>query len=137
MSWEMSIRSEGKKLYGAVASWRFATYSSILNALRNPAQGNQSLFNPVFLKFFGPQKYFPAPGSFEVLWSHQIQVPAVFLILCCHVYLSCMWLDYWSSLVFVTSSWPHSSPFRHHCWNDIPAGHWHLISNIISPLLGL
>lgn len=133
----MSVRFIIKEFCGAVASWRFAMHNNVLKPLRNPAQGNKSLFNPIFLKFIWPQESLSASGTFEMLWSHQIQVSAIFLILCCHSCLSCVWLDYWSSLIFVMSSWPSSPPFHHYRWNDIPAGHWHLISNIISSLLGL
>lgn len=53
MSRELSIRSLRKEFYGAVASWRFATHNSILKALRNPVQKNQSWLLQFFSNLFG------------------------------------------------------------------------------------
>ena len=123
---------------GEIASWRSVIYNSTLKALRNPAQRNLALFNPVFLDSIWSWNSFSVSGTFEMLvWSHQICISTPFLILCCHFYLSCVWLDYWSNLTFVMSSWLCSPLCLHYCWNVLPAGHWHLISNTISHLPGL
>lgn len=121
-----------------IASWRSVIHNSTLKALRNPAWRNLALFNPVFLDSTWPWNSFSVSGTFEMLvLSHQIYISAPFLILRCHFCLSRVWLDYWSNLTFVMSSWLRSPLFLHYCWNVLPAGHGHLISSTISHLPGL
>lgn len=122
---------------GEIASRRSVIYNSTLKALRNPAQRNLALFNPVFLDSIWSWNSFSVSGTLKCWWSHQIYISTPFLILRCHFYLSCVWLDYWSNLTFVMSSWLCSPLCLHYCCNVLPAGHWHLISHTISHLPGL
>ena len=87
MIYEMSVRSIRKEFYGTDASWGFVTHNSILKALRNPAQRNQSPFNLVVLKFIWPWRSFL---HWEVLKCCSLINAAIFLILCCiSIYHAC------------------------------------------------